>query len=468
MDSAVEGIKNFFIFNTAPTLVLAFGLLMGLGVLLSLGRRLDAALKLERLGIPIALLVGLIALLVGPFGPIPLLPQTVTDIWVHLPTALLTLVFATLMLGRPLPKADGLLQPVATQAFLGLFLGFGQYLVGGIVVLFVLIPLFGVNPLMGCLIEVGFEGGHGAAAIMGQSFSRLGFPGGLDLGLAIATVGLLISTILGSFLVVIGRWLGWLANSEFEVQIDSVQDEELETIWQQFFDLLTNLGLCGIAVLFGYVILQGLKSIAPFIGGIYQDVINVFPVFPLALLGSLLIRYILEKLGKESLSSQLLQREIGTLSTDLLITTAMASLNLTLLVEDWVPILLLSLVGLTWNLGGMFIFAKFVFDKEWFERSLIEFGNATGVAASGLLLLRLADPRNSTNTLPIFSIKQLLLQPLLSGGLVTVIAPLAITNLGLIRWTELSGIITFIFVCLGLLFGNKNNDLNNQKRIPSF
>ena len=44
---------------------------------------------------------------------------------------------------------------------------------------------------MGCLIEVGFEGGHGAASIIGESFTRLGFSVGLDLGLAMATMDLI-------------------------------------------------------------------------------------------------------------------------------------------------------------------------------------------------------------------------------------------------------------------------------------
>ena len=90
----------------------------------------------------------------------------------------------------------------------------------------------------------------------------------------------------------------------------------------------------------------------------------------------------------------------------------------------------------------MLVFSRLFFREEWFERAIAEFGNSTGVAASGLLLLRLADPRNSTNTLPVFSIKQLFLQPLLSGGLITVIAPLFISNFGLKGWTEFCGLIS--------------------------
>ena len=51
---------------------------------------------------------------------------------------------------------------------------------------------------------------------------------------------------------------------------------------------------------------------------------------------------------------------------------------------------------------------------------MIEFGHATGVAASGLLLLRMADPDDRSDALPAFSIKQLMLQPFLAGGVVAV------------------------------------------------
>ncbi len=451
MNLLVQNLKLYIQSHVLPGFFIAFILLLIIGFLLSLGRNLDPAVKLERLGIPIALLLGLLSILIGPYGPLPLLPQSVTDIWINLPTPLLTLVFATLMLGRPIPKAKGLIQPVATQALLALLLGFGQYFVGGLVVIFILIPYLNVDPLMGCLIEVGFEGGHGAASIMGASFAKLGFSGGLDLGLAMATIGLLLSTIFGSGLVVVGRFWGWIAPNSISYKDNKVKEENDDNYFNQLKRLFINIAFTGLAVLIGFLLQNILRALAPFVGGIFQEVLLVFPVFPLALLGSLLIRYLLEKFEKTFLISQILQREIGVLATDLLITTAMASLNLPLLLNDWIPLTILALAGLIWNLVAMFFFARFAFQDEWFERSIIEFGNATGVAASGLLLLRLSDPRNSTNTLPIFSIKQLFLQPLLSGGIITVIAPLAIVNLGLKGWTEICAISTILFLGIAIV-----------------
>ena len=219
--------------------------------------------------------------------------------------------------------------------------------------------------------------------------------------------------------------------------------------------LIINLGFAGLAISFGLLLLQFLKYISNFLGDLSREIIFSLPVFPLILIGSLLIRYILEKTNNTDFISNILQREIGILSTDLLIFTAMASLDIATVFENWVLILLLTIFGLLWNLICIAYFAYFIFDDYWFEKSLIEFGNSTGVVASGLLLLRLADPKNISKTLPIFTSKQLFAQLILSGGFFTVIAPLVISKIGLDYWTVICALITFLIFISAFLF-NKN------------
>jgi ESS family glutamate:Na+ symporter len=62
---------------------------------------------------------------------------------------------------------------------------------------------------------------------------------------------------------------------------------------------------------------------------------------------------------------------------------------------------------------------------DWFWRAILKFGQATGVAASGLMV-RMGDPDDRSEAMPAFSIKQLLLQRLLAGGVLTVVATLAV------------------------------------------
>jgi ESS family glutamate:Na+ symporter len=429
-----------------------------LSLILTVGRALGARLQLRLWGIPEALLAGLLGLLLAPGGPLPLLPHQVLELWADLPLVLLTLVFGSLLLGKPLPKLQGLWRPVSGQVSLALVLAFGQYVVAGLAVLLVLQPWLGVSPIMACLIEVAYEGGHGSAAAMGPSYAALGFPGGQALGLAMATVGLLSSTLVGGLLVVLGRSRRWRL-------ADAAASGETSTTTQMGAGAPTaasakpagpgtwavNLALAGVAVLVGVALLAALRWLTGGLGDGVATVVDALPVFPLAIVGSLLVRLVLERSGNAHWASAPVQGQIGTLSADLLITAATAGLDLGLLRADWLPLTVLALSGLAWNLGVTLVLAPRLLPADWFERAVIEFGQATGVAASGLLLLRMADPEDRSDALPAFSIKQLLLQPFLAGGVVTVVAPLAIADWGLPIWTGFCFGLVVLFASTGLL-----------------
>ena len=96
------------------------------------------------------------------------------------------------------------------------------------------------------------------------------------------------------------------------------------------------------------------------------------------------------------------------------------------------------------------LLAPRILPTSWFERGLIEFGQATGVAASGLLLLNMVDPEDRNGTLTPFSIKQLILQPLLAGGVITVVAPLAVDSWGLPTWTAFCSVLVVLWISLAL------------------
>jgi ESS family glutamate:Na+ symporter len=424
-----------------------------LGLILALGRRIGTALQLRLWGIPEALVAGLLGLLLAPSGPLPLLPEPVMQLWADLPLVLLTLVFGSLLLGKPLPRLQALWRPVSAQVSLALMLAFGQYVVAGLAVLLVLQPLLGVSPIMACLIEVAFEGGHGSAAAMGPSYAALGFPGGQDLGLAMATVGLLSSTLVGGLVVVVGRRRGWLLSAQAappsgggtSAAAPASPGATGPAAWA------VNLALVGAAVAIGELLLLALRAATAPLGGAVATVVDSLPVFPLAIIGSLLMRWLLERSGRTAWASAPIQSQVGTLSADLLITAATAGLNLKLLQADWLPLTVLALAGLAWNLGVVLLLGPRLLPADWFERAVIEFGQATGVAASGLLLLRMADPDDRSQALPAFSIKQLLLQPFVAGGVVTVVAPLAVAGWGLAAWSGLCLAVVVVAGAAGLL-----------------
>ena len=223
----IVSLQNNNIFSNS-FLISFFGFL-SIFFFLIFGRRLRLAIQLERFGLPIAVISGIVGISIGPFGLIHVLSKETTNVWSNFPTPLLSLVFATLMMGRPIPNINGLLRPIINQLLLAISLGFGQFFVGGLVVKYFLSPSMDTNPLMGCLIEVGFEGGHGAATIIGESLDKLGFSDGLDLGLAMATMGLLSSSILGSIFIFLGRTFG-LSDTE-----EILEKKENLTILKEVF-----------------------------------------------------------------------------------------------------------------------------------------------------------------------------------------------------------------------------------------
>jgi len=475
-----------------------------LALVLALGTGLGRILGSRNWGVPEALLAGVIGLLLAPSGPLPLIPPGVLAVWQELPLILLTLVFGTLLVGKPLPRPGGLWRPLSAQVLLALTLAFGQYLVAALVVMALQGRLAGVHPLMACLIEVSYEGGHGSAAAMGPTYARLGFPGGEALGLAMATVGLLSSTLVGGIVVVVARGVGWLqvVAPVLPVATEGGPDPVMDAAFAAPVPEATftgdtreggsladpagsmpdpsdrpahpntkgtgtgflshslaawavNLALAGIGVGIGWLALEGLRWGANAVGGGFAAVIEAFPVFPLAIIGSLLVRLVLERSGNASVASSAIQGLVATLAADLLITAATACLDLSLLAQDWIPLTALAVAGLAWNLGVVLLLGPRILPAPWFERGILEFGQATGVAASGLLLLRMADPNDQSDALPAFSIKQLLLQPLIAGGVITVVAPLAVTRLGLPLWSGLCLVLVLLWMGLALILARR-------------
>jgi glutamate:Na+ symporter, ESS family len=432
---------------------------VALSLLLLLATALRQRLRwLRRLGLPEALVAGLLGLLIGPFSPFKIFPEQVYTVWNQIPGVLISVVFATLFLGRALPSRSVLWQRAASQTAFGMVLGFGQYLVGGLVVWLVLRPLLGVNPLMACLIEVGFEGGHGTAAGMGPTFQSLGLASGEALGLAMATMGVLAAVLIGSSLVVLGRRKRWLlpqadtapvSAATRRIQADA---DEREVSHSPTLDSLTlNLALIGGAVGVGVLLKHALILLATGVGGEAGGrLLEAVPVFPLAMVGGLLVQQLLQWQGHPQLASVRQQQSIGSLAMDVLITAAMASLNLNLLAEAWLPLLVLALTGLAWNVAAFLWLAPRLFPDAWFERAIADFGQGTGVTATGLLLLRMADPYGRSPVLEAFSFKQLVFEPFLGGGLVTAFAPIALQAMGLPLWTALALALTLASLLFGL------------------
>ena len=416
------------------TLDQVFLALLLLGLLLLVGKwlRLQVAL-FGRLFLPSSVIAGLLALLLGDQVAgrwmDGLFPASVLEVWSGLPGLLISVVFAALFLGKPIPGLRTIWKRAGPMVAHGQTLAWGQYVIGLGLAIVLLTPLFGVSPMSGALIEIGFEGGHGTAAGLADTFRELGFESGADLALGLATIGVVAGVLLGTVLVNWGVRTGRLDSQQIErpdSELLSEHDEReaLPTLarTRSVDPLSIHLGFVALAIAIGWLLLQGLIALERWTwnaGGEGVELMTHIPLFPLAMVGGVLVQLTLMRLGHaDALDRQLINRISGT-ALDVLIVAALATLSLEAIGSHIEVFVILAVAGILWGLFGFLVLAPLMFRKDWFPMGLANFGQGLGMTVVGLLLIRMADPDNRSGAMESFGYKQLLFEPVVGGGLFT-------------------------------------------------
>ncbi len=413
-----------------------------IGALILVAKWIRRRLRLlQRLFLPSSIIAGTLALLLGPqvlgrLAPVDGLEQglwtePLLNVWSAMPGLLISVVFACLFLGKSISPPREIWRKAGPMVAHGQTLAWGQYVVGLSLVVLLLAPLTGIDPMAGALIEIGFEGGHGTAAGLGDTFRELGFASGADLALGMATFGVVAGVVLGTVLINWAVWRGHLAAPDKLGPDDSealsspenvdapppearLQDQSIEP-------LSVHLGFVAFAVGLGWLLLEGLVLAERhlLIPWGWPALMDHIPLFPLAMIGGVLVQLLGSRLGYARLIDRRLMNRIGGLALDLLIVAALATLSLQVLGDNLVVLLALILAGITWNLFGFLVLARMMFPRDWVTNGLANFGQGMGMTVVGLLLVRMSDPHGRSGAMEAFGYKQLLFEPVVGGGLFT-------------------------------------------------
>lgn len=457
-----------------------FFALVIVSILILLGRWFRQKIAvLKSLYIPSSIVAGVIALLLGSeaLGAIAkniggegaflangLFSQAIQDVWSAVPGVFINIVFATIFLGEFIPSPREIWRRAAPQVAFGQTIAWGQYVVGLLLALLVLAPVFKLDPISGALIEIAFEGGHGTAAGMGQELRNLGFEEGPDLALGLATVGIITGVVAGVILAEWGRKKGHISVSSEAHQQPEVahtvgeENSELNAKRSQHLSTLlidplsVHFGFVGVAVAIGWLIFQALtllESITWNRGGEGLDLMSAIPLFPLALIGGIIVQLLLDRLGRTYLIDRKLINNIGGVSLDVTIVAALASISLKVIGSNFGAFLVISVAGIAWNLISFVYLAPRIIPTYWFERGIGDMGQSMGVTATGLLLMRMVDPFNRSGAFESFAYKQLFFEPIVGGGLFTAAAPLLIANFGPVSVLLLTSILLVFWLVFG-------------------
>lgn len=384
-----------------------------LSVLLIAGKILRVQVPLlQKLYLPSSVVGGLLGLVVVNSVP-NLIPEPVITEMRSMPGFLINVIFATLFLGVALPKLQSFASSVFNQLTLAQIVAWGQYVIGIGLCGFVLMPLFGVHPAFGNLLELGFEGGHGTVGGMSQAFSAKGWTDGIALGYTVATVGMITGIVLGMVLVNWAYRKGLVKTvrpfSKRTVSerrgihaYDNRPSAGRQTVSSDSVDSLAwHIAIVGISVLIGW----GLWLLVPLEG---------FPLFPLCMIGGVILQLVARLFRVDLLIDRGQMERISGAALDFLALSAITTIQLSVVVANWLPLTIMALGGIAWTIFAILFFGPRLFKVAWFERSIAEFGQATGVTATGLLLLRTVDPESKTPASASFAGKQLIHEPMMN------------------------------------------------------
>ena len=398
-----------------------------LSILLVLGKILRVRIPfLQKLYLPSSVVGGLVGLaIVTIFSK--QIPVEITNEMRRLPGFLINIIFATLFLGAGVPKLKNLASSVGPQLAVAQIVSWGQYVVGISLCGFMLAPAFGVSPAFGNLLEMGFEGGHGTVGGMTQAFIAHGWTDGIALGYTVATGGMIAGIVIGMMLVNWAYARGYVKTvlpfshrSKHEKcgihERDKRPSAGLQTVLPDSVDSLGwHVAIVGLAVLAGFCMLEGLKMAE---AALFPDaktrLFIGFPMFPLCMIGGLLLEVVSKAFRVDLLVDKAQMTRISGASLDYLAVSAIATIQLSVVAANWMPLTIMIFAGICWTVFSVFWFARKLFKEAWFERGIAEFGQATGVTATGLLLLRTVDPDNKTIAAAAFAGKQLIHEPVMN------------------------------------------------------
>lgn len=422
------------------------------------------SILLQKFFIPSSLVAGVGVLILGP-QVLGVINPGVIGPWSQLPKFLISVVFAGLFLGKYIPSVKEIWKQSGPMIAFGNTLAWGQYVIGILLVLLFLTPVFGTNPLAASLIEISFAGGHGTASGLASTFTKIGWPEGTDIALGLATLSIVVAVISGILFVNIYR----KKHDKILSEEDSKKHHQKmarsgynlirlsEKVGSNPKAVAINLLAFCLSIGIGWLLLQGLMAAENWaLGGVTDKRFFAFvPLFPLAMIGGLIVQLFLKKIKKQHFIQRRTAEIISAIALDLLIISAIATVSLNAIGNNLPVFITLGIAGVAFIICGFFFLAPKFFSNHWFERGITDYGQSMGMTATGLLLNRIVDPANELKIRESFAYKQLVFEPFMGGGLVTATSVIFMHEFGLIPVLIVSILVMGFWLLIGLKLGKK-------------
>ena len=372
-------------------------------------------LFLQRLFIPVSIIGGVLALLLGKSG-LQWIPFS--ENIASYPGIMIAFLFGALPFTFQIKKnrstqfRKGTLE-IGGMTLLIMLLQWGLGLLFALSLLKWIFP--SLNDGFGALIAAGFFGGHGTAAAISESFSEnLQWEDASSLAMTAATVGIFAATIGGVIWVQWGvrnkaaSFLTSFSDLPSSLKTGLVKKEEQKSIGLSTF---SNISIDPLLMHLLLVLLIGITGI--YLSKISSQLTGGYTIagFSFAFLVGILFKQIIIRFHLIDYFDHHLMNRICGVFADLIVAFGIASIKISVVIKYAAPLIILFLFGV---LLAILIFRRLgprAFTSHWFEKSTFLWGMSLGVTAIGIALLRMTDPDGKSETLPQFAIGYLAVTP---------------------------------------------------------
>ncbi len=113
---------------------------------------------------------------------------------------------------------------------------------------------------------------------------------------------------------------------------------------------------------------------------------------------------VVRRLGCDRYFDRNMKSRISGAVTDFIVTAAIMSMPIAMIMEYWVPIAVTAVLGFLITVPGILYLDRKLIRKDWVEESMGPMGMMTGDFITGVLLIRMVDPDMKSESLNDFSI----------------------------------------------------------------
>lgn len=276
-----------------------------------------------------------------------------------------------------------------------------QALIGmGLAFLLIYTVLPDLFPGIGVMMPLSFGMNPGIAYTIGKNWEAFGFTDGGIVGLSFAAMGFVTAYTIGIYqtrkFARTGHHQDQTSASGWLDRPDSSQAGAVTTSSDVIESLTWHLSLIGAAYGLLILLLHGLEMLLIWIGA-EKEISTLWSFhFVLSPVLALALRALIHRMGYARLIDDTTMTRSGNVVMDFMIVASIAAISVQVVMDYFIPIMLLSLVvGMaSWFFIKMLIGQAFT--DYYPERLVTVFGNLTGTLQSGLVLLRVLDPEMKT------------------------------------------------------------------------